>query len=105
MKFQTLLLIFLAVAAAFVFLSCKRSAKTLTAPDSTDTNKVAVLIALRTSPSREAWVSRYLEHYPDEHPLGIIGDYNSDSDFTKRWQPFSLSQMQALVEARKTKQK
>jgi hypothetical protein len=49
--------------------------------------------------------ARYLEHYPDEHPLGIIGDYNSDSDFTKKWQPFSLAQMQALVEARKTKPK
>jgi hypothetical protein len=105
MKLQTLLLVCLVVAALFVFVSCKRSSESIAPPDTTDTNKVAVLIALRTSQSREDWVSQYLEHYPDEQPLGIIGDYNSDSDFTKRWQPFSLSQMQALVEAGKTKQK
>jgi len=46
-----------------------------------------------------------LEHYPDAHPLTIIGDYNSDSDFTRRWQGFSLAQMQSLVESRKAKQK
>lgn len=99
------LLVFLAVGAALVFISCKRSDQTFAPPDATDTNKVAVLIGLRTSQSREDWVSRYLEHYPDAHPLAIIGDYNSDSDFTKKWQPFSLSQMQSLVESREAKQK
>jgi hypothetical protein len=39
-----------------------------------------------------------LKHFPEAHPLAVIGDYNSDSSFTKRWQPFSLSEMQALVQ-------
>jgi hypothetical protein len=43
-------------------------------------------------------VGQYLKQFPDAQPLAIIGDYNSDPDFTKRWKPFSLSEMQALVQ-------
>ena len=105
MKLPTILLVFAGVIAALVFISCKRSEQTFAPPHVADTNKVAVLLSLRIAQSREHWVSRYLEHYPDAHPLAIIGDYNSDWDFTKRWQPFSLSQMQSLVESRKGKTK
>ncbi len=66
--------------------------------DTKDTNKVAVLLNLRTCQSREKWVSEYLKRFPAAHPLAIIGDYNSDSSFTKRWKPFSLSEVQALVQ-------
>jgi len=86
-------------ALSLILISCGgHRDETLAAPDTQDTNKVPVLISLRTCQSREEWVAQYLKHFPNEHPLGIIGDYNSDTGFTKRWKPFSLSEMQALVQ-------
>jgi hypothetical protein len=99
MKFYALITVLLLMAASLVFVSCKRSQDSaLAPPDTNDTNKVAVLIGLRTCKTREEWVGQYLKQFPNAHPLAIIGDYNSDPDFTKRWKPFSLSEMQALVQ-------
>lgn len=99
MKLYMLIMVLLLVAASLLFVSCKRSQdSTLAPPDTKDTNKVAVLIGLRTCKTREEWVEQYLKQFPDAHPLAIIGDYNSHPDFTKRWKPFSLSEMQALVQ-------
>ena len=66
---------------------------------------VALIIALTIALGvLEVVASRASQtQYPDAHPLAIIGDYNSDPDFTKRWPPFSLSQMQTLVDSRKGK--
>jgi len=98
MKLYILTAIFLA-GLSFLLISCGGSHDgAIVPPDTKDTNKVAVLLSLRTSQSREEWVSGYLKRFPDAHPLAIIGDYNSDSSFTKRWRPFSLSEMQALVQ-------
>jgi hypothetical protein len=93
-----LLAILLAAAAATVFISCGRTREeALAPPDTKDTNKVALLLNLRGCQTREEWVSQYLKHFPDAHPLAVIGDYNADAGFTSRWKPFSLSEMQALV--------
>ena len=87
------------VAFSLNLISCGRSRdEALAPPDTQDTNKVAVLLSLRTCQSREEWVSHYLKHFPEAHPLAVIGDYNSDASFTKRWKPFSLSEMQVLVQ-------
>ena len=98
MKLYALITVLLLVAASLLFISCNRSQDVaLAPPDTNDTNKVAVLIGLRTCKTREEWAEQYLKQFPDAHPLAIIGDYNSDPGFTKRWKPFSLSEMQALV--------
>src|SRR5438876_3758202 len=97
MKLYILAAILLA-GSSLLLISCGGSRdEVLAPPDTKDTNKVAVLLSLRTSQTREEWVSGYLKRFPEAHPLAIIGDYNSDSSFTKRWKPFSLSEMQALV--------
>ncbi len=102
MKLYILIAILLA-GSSLLLISCGGSHdKTLVPPDTKDTNKVAVLLSLRTCQSREEWVSGYLKRFPDAHPLAIVGDYNSDSSFTKRWKPFSLSEMQALVQQNRT---
>jgi hypothetical protein len=89
----------LIAGSSVLVISCGGSHdEALAPPDTKDTNKVAVLLSLRTCHSREEWVSGYLRRFPDAHPLAIIGDYNSDSSFTKRWRPFSLSEMQALAQ-------
>jgi hypothetical protein len=94
-----ILIAMLLAASSFLLISCGGSHdEALVPPDTKDTNKVAVLLGLRTSQSREEWVAGYLKRFPDAHPLAIIGDYNSDLSFTKRWKPFSLSEMQALVQ-------
>jgi len=60
--------------------------------------KQRVLNMLSQSPTRESWVGGYLKHFPDAHPLGIIGDYNSQVQLGKKWGYFSLNEMQSLVE-------
>src|SRR5215472_4040253 len=98
MKLYMITAILLA-GSSLLLISCGGSRdEPLAPPDTKDTNKVAVLLSLRTCQSREEWVSGYLKRFPDAHPLAIIGDYNSDSSFTKRWRPFSFSEMQALVQ-------
>jgi hypothetical protein len=89
----------LLAGSSLLLISCGGSREEALVPtDTKDTNKLAVLLSLRTCQSREEWVSGYLKRFPDEHPLAIIGDYNSDSSFTKKWRPFSLSEMQTLVQ-------
>ena len=88
----------LVAGSSLLPISCGGSRdEALAPPDTRDTNKLAVLLSLRTCQSREEWISGYLKRFPDSHPLAVIGDYNSDASFTKRWRPFSLSEMQALV--------
>ena len=89
----------LLAGSSLLLISCGDSRdEALVPPDTKDTNKVAVLLTLRTCQSREDWVAQYLKRFPGAHPLAVIGDYNSDSGFTKRWKPFSLSEMQSLVQ-------
>lgn len=60
--------------------------------------KQEVLNGLSESLTRDEWVEKYLKHFPDEHPLGIIGDYNSQPQLGKNWGYFSLSEMESLIE-------
>ena len=60
--------------------------------------KQRVLNMLSQSPTREGWVEGYLKYFPDAHPLGVIGDYNSQVQLGKKWGYFSLNEMQNLVE-------
>ena len=39
----------------------------------------------------------YIQSYPDAISLGIIGDYNSESQVTKQWGFFSILEMEALL--------
>jgi len=59
--------------------------------------KRQVLEGLRGCRSQEDWVRQYLRHFPDAHPLQIIGDYNGETQLPKSWGCFSLAEMQALV--------
>jgi hypothetical protein len=57
-----------------------------------------VMDTLSQSLTREDWVKGYLKSFPDAHPLGIIGDYNSRAELGKKWGYFSLVGMKTLVE-------
>jgi|SRR5262245_9347583 len=57
-----------------------------------------VIDTLSQSLTREEWVKGYLKSFPDAHPLGIIGDYNSQARLGKKWGHFSLNEMQKLIE-------
>ena len=60
--------------------------------------KKVILKTLLQSVSKEEWVKGYLRHYPDAHPLQIIGDYNSQGQLGNKWGFFTLGEMQALVQ-------
>ena len=91
------LVVLLAFLCLLLFSSRRPENRRLLPPDVSDTNKANALLSFRAAKTREEWVERYLKRFPNAHPLTIIGDYNSDVEFTKRWKPFSLSEMQTLI--------
>ena len=59
--------------------------------------KKRVLDSFRDSSTLADWLTAYLQHFPDNHPLEVIGDYNSCEALGERWGYFSLEQIEQLI--------
>jgi len=59
-------------------------------------NLVKAELAQRSFEDKEAWVYAYLAHFPEDHPMKIIGEYNSTGlGEDLGW--FSLSEMESVI--------
>jgi hypothetical protein len=80
MKLYALVTVLLLVAASLIFVSCKRPQDSaLAPPDTKDTNKVTILIGLRTCKTREEWVGSTSSNSPTPTP------WRSSSECTMDW--------------------
>lgn len=56
-----------------------------------------VMPQLVNSPSRAEWVRGYLKHFPDDHPMRIIGAYNSQPNLGERLGWFNTEEIERLI--------
>ncbi len=52
---------------------------------------------LANSPNRAEWVRGYLKHFPDDHPMRIIGEYNSQPNLGERLGWFNTEEMERII--------
>lgn len=56
-----------------------------------------VMPQLLNSSSREEWVRGYIKHFPNDHPMLIIGKYNSQPNLGERLGWFTMQEMDRIV--------
>lgn len=57
----------------------------------------AIMPELANSSNREEWVRGYLKHFPDDHPMQIIGAYNGQPNLGKKLGWLTTEEIERII--------